>query len=415
VLLSPLYWLFSWITGTYSLLIIQWAFITTGAWATYRYILLRSDNVTAALAMLLYFVLFGRFSAYRADANLSTIGSSLVPLLFLLFETNRKKWMLLVFSFLLLTREDFSLWLGFICLFFAWQHRRERGSRNLALLMSGTAFLFFIITFAFIIPAFLEDDNKKYSLFDYKALGAGPVEALMYMVSHPVQSLKLLFVNHKGEGYYDNLKMEFYVVYLLSGGILLLFRPALLIPFLPLLAKKMYNDSPIRWSIETYYSAEVVAILPLMCFIVISSIGKISRRRQLAAIICLAAAVTTAYKMLVPAPNPLLSESNKYNIVHRGFYKADYDPASTHTLLREIPKNAAVSASSRLVPHLAFREKIYYFPRVEDADYIILFRNNDSYPLTPEQFEAEVLKYRNNSEWHLVRETGEALLLARRP
>ena len=49
--------------------------------------------------------------------------------------------------------------------------------------------------------------------------------------------------------------------------------------------------------------------------------------------------------------------------------------------LEKIPNNVALSAQSPLVPHLANREKIYLFPEVLDAEYIILDTDLSAYPL----------------------------------
>lgn len=48
-----------------------------------------------------------------------------------------------------------------------------------------------------------------------------------------------------------------------------------------------------------------------------------------------------------------------------------------------IPPGAAVSAQSRLVPHLSQRERIYMFPRVEDAEYVFIDVTEDSWPIHP--------------------------------
>lgn len=49
--------------------------------------------------------------------------------------------------------------------------------------------------------------------------------------------------------------------------------------------------------------------------------------------------------------------------------------------LKIIPPDAAVSAQSPIVPHIANRFKIYLFPETKDADYIILDNGLSSYPI----------------------------------
>jgi hypothetical protein len=53
-----------------------------------------------------------------------------------------------------------------------------------------------------------------------------------------------------------------------------------------------------------------------------------------------------------------------------------------HQLIDSIPAQAAVSAQSNLYPHLAHREKAYFFPAVNDAEYVLLDVTSPAYPLT---------------------------------
>src|SRR5690606_25136124 len=73
-------------------------------------------------------------------------------------------------------------------------------------------------------------------------------------------------INHIDAPEWDGVKIKFYLMFGLSGGILLFFRPIYLIVLIPLIAKKMYNDDPIRWGYESYYGIEVASILPILIF-----------------------------------------------------------------------------------------------------------------------------------------------------
>jgi uncharacterized membrane protein len=413
-LISPLYWLLGWLLGTYTLLFIQWLLIMTGGWATYLFIKRKgAENFTACAALVLYLVVHGRFTAYRADCNLTIMGSALVPLLLLFFDSGKWKWFTIVLAVLLLTREDFSLWLFFIGVFLAIAYRRDRTRRNAALVTSGVAVVFFALVFTVIIPYFLEDENKKYSLFDYRAVGHSPGEALWFLVTHPMKGLELLFMNHLGASYYEGVKSHFYWVYLLSGGAVLILRPLYLVPLLPLLAKKMYNDNPLRWSVETYYSVEFATVLPMLVFWVISEMKSMPGRKLIGVLTCTGAMAATVQQQFAEQERPLIGESNKHNFLRPGFYKPDFDPETTNRLLALIPNDASVSAGQRIVPHLAFRKKIFYFPRADDAQYIVVFRHNDAYPLSPDDFDRKIGEVRNSSEWELMEETSQAWLFRR--
>lgn len=414
ILLSPLYWLISPITGTYSLLIIQWLFIVAGAWATYKLVALKANQyVLGLLAMIYYFLLLGRYNAYREDANLAIIGSAFIPVFLYYFEQKKLIPTLVCFALLLVNREDYSLWLFFISLFLALANRKEAYKRKLALILMIASVVFFILVFKIIFPA-IEDENKKFSLFDFSVVGETPLQAFLFVISHPLTAIEFLFVNHSGNGYYHGIKTQFYLVYLVSGGFVLLLRPHYLIPFIPLIAKKMYDDNPLRWGIDTYYSIEVVSILPVMVFSTLSEFKSNTLKKILAFTICFLSLGLTTYRLFTPTANPILAPDKKSNFLSANFYTPDCDVSALNKALQTIPPEAAVCASGKILPHLAFREKIYYFPLIKDAEYVCVFKKDDTYPLMPDAFELELNKLRSDSRWFVLKENADAVLFSLR-
>jgi uncharacterized membrane protein len=410
-LLSPLYWLLAPLTGTYTLLILQWLFIFSGGLATYRLIAMHNrQNYMPLLAMLFYFLLYGRFSAYRADVNVAIMGSALVPVFLYFFERGKTPASVLLFLVLLITREDFALWLFFISLLLLIRHRLNRALARKAALLMLISVIYFLLSFTVLIPLLLEDDFKKYSLFDYKVLGNGPGEALIFIFTHPLKTIELLYTNHTGGTFYNNVKKEFYVLYLLSGGILLFLQPLYLIPFVPLIAKKMLNDNPIRWSHETYYSAEIVSILPVMVFLSLSGYKNRKLQQGLAAGVTVAAAILTVIYTTKSPGTELLSKDNKYNFLSKDFYQSSFDLKATRATLKLIPAEAGVSASNRIVPHLALRSKVYLFPRISESEYLLLCKN-DPYPVSPAEFSAVLANLRRDEQWVVISESPELLLM----
>ncbi len=411
--LVPFYWLLLPLAGTYSLLILQWCFILTGAIATYKLIELKvSDHRIALAALIYYFLLFGRYSAYRQDANLAIMGSALIPLLLYYFELRKVVPLVLTAAFLLLNREDYALWIIFIALFLLIEGWKDPWKRKVSVILMISSFLFFIIIFKFIFPA-LADEKKKFALFDFTAVGSSPLNAFTFIITHPLKAIQLLFINHSSENYYDGIKLVFYVVYFVSGGFLLLYRPWYLIPFIPLVAKKMYDDNPLRWSVETYYSIEIVSIMPALVFILAGKFNSSSFKYLLSVLICALTAGVTVYKMLVLPPNPIQGESNKFNVVSPDFYRSTVNVSEVHELLNSIPDTVAVSASGRLLPHLAYRKKIYYFPNIRDAEYVVLFKTSDYYPLSREDFEKEIARLDVDPYWRLLEDKADLLLYQR--
>jgi hypothetical protein len=414
IFLSPLYWVLTPVLGTYTLLVIQWCFIVWGAWGTYSFLKQRSGNVLIGYAAVVYyFILFGRYSAYRGDVNLAIMGASVVPVFLYFVEARRWRAAVIVFALLLLNREDMSLWLFFSCLFLLIVYRKDKSNRTRLVYLLLASVIYFLIVMYAIIPAF-EDENRKYALFSFTAVGETPAQALKFMFLHPIKAVELLFINHSGVDYQNGIKANFYWVYMVSGGFVLIARPWFVLPLIPLLLKKMYDDNPLRWSIEYYYSIEFVSILPILIFWIIADLPWRRVRVLLIGAVVLLTASMTVYKMLVPPPNPLVGESNKYNFVSPSFYHPDYSIHEVQFVLSKIPLEAKVCATGRLLSHLAYREKVYYFPRINDAEYVAILKREDWYPLFPDQFDAEILQLRNNPSWTVLEEKQDVLLFKRK-
>ena len=409
ILFVPLYWLLSWLTGTYTLLIIQVLFIIFGGWAVFKLLELKTPNKIIQLAGLLYyFLILGRWTSFVNDCNLAIIASACIPIFIYYFE--KKNWLLTMaaFAFILLSREDMALWTFFIGLFLLITHWKEIKLRNISVVIMVLSIVYFVFVFKFLIPL-LESPEKSYTLFNYTALGKNPGEAFVFMFQHPVKSFLLLFQNQSGNPAYDYVKFEFYWVYLLSGGLLVFLRPRFLILFIPIIAKKMFNDDPIRWSIELYYSIEFVSLLPVVVFLIIASLKNTGLQNKLALTVCLVTVVITAVKFETSNHKLPWWNNRKYAFYKASMYKPEKNLENVHQYLKLIPAEARVSASNSILPQLSFRSKIYFFPRVDDAEYIALVRKNDSYPYSQEQFDAALNNYLTSSDWNVV--VNESLII----
>ena len=412
-LISPLYWVLAPVFGTYSLLIVQWVFIVAGALFTYRLVRFFSqDELLPLLAIVVYFMIHGRFSAYRTDINIVIMASALVPAFMYFFYSGKKRATWITFFLLLVMREDFSLWLIFICLFFALDKQRAGSSRKTAWIMSGISLVFFGLCFIVFIPYLIETNGRVYNLFEYKALGQDPVAAVRYMIHDPVRVFQLLFINHSDNGYYDHIKTDFYVCYLVSGMAVLFFRPRFLIPLLPLIAKKMWNDHPVRWGTESYYAVEFATVLPLLVFMVIAGFRSQDLRRVAAVVVCVFAIACTFILYNIAPVNLIADDRLKSNPFARRFYDCDYDREAVKKALDLIPKDVSVTASSMLTAHLAFRDGAYLFPRRNDRSWAILLKNSESYPLSKEAFEAEAsLLTREDSGMEIISDHPDVIVL----
>ena len=411
-LLSPLYWILTPLFGTYSLLIIQTTFIIWGGWGTYKLIKLKTNNeLLSILGLLLYYVTYGRFASIITDCNLEIILSSLIPIFLYFFEKKSFTKATILFVFLIIGRENISLWFIFIGIFLLIEHRKEKDYKKFAFIYTLSSVLFFILLFKLIIPA-IENPGRPFALFNYSALGNNPFEAFITLLTNPEKAFSLLFVNHLKDIQFNFVKIEFYFVYLFSGAIILLWRPKYLILFIPIIAQKMYNDDPIRWSIESYYSIEIVSLLPITVFLTINELKlDFKYKRLLSILLVLSASAITIYKFDIKHRTIKWYGIEKNKFYDTRMYSSPFNVNKIYNYLNDIPSNAAVSASGQIVPHLAFRKKIYFFPKVKDATYIALLQNHSPYLLTEQEFTYNINQYIFSDNWTVEIDDYPFLLL----
>lgn len=412
----PIYWLLNWLTGTYTLIIIQYALIAIAAWYSYKLIELYTRNIWLGIGIIVYyFVLLGRFTTLSSDVNLAILSSCFIPIFLYYFETKKYAVAFLLFLLSLLSRENIPLWFIFIFIVLIIQHRKEKKVIFFSLGGIIISLLYFILLFKIFIPS-IETDEKQFTLFNYSALGANPGEAFLFVLKHPIETVSLFFVNHLDNQAYNGIKIEFYMVYLISGGVILFRRPQYFIWFIPIVAQKVLNDAPLRWGIATYYSIEVITLLPLSVFLTLSSLKSKTTQNLLAILVVISTVGMTIFK-LNPANTevPEAFNPDKENFFSKEFYESPYQLKETHKLLSQIPTDAVVSASSHLLPHLAQRKSIYLFPEVNDAEYIVFSVFDNYFMSSHMQNEKTRNNYFSDENWEVTNEEFPVFLLQKRP
>lgn len=411
----PIFWSLKWILGTYTLLFIQSSFIIWGAWSTTKLVTDKTDSIKLGfLALVIYFTIYGRYSAFAGDCNLMIILSAFVPVFLYYFHKGKIILSILCFLFLILGRESVPLWTFFISLYLMLEYRKDRTKLILAGSLAIVSVLYFIVAFKLLIPYF-ENPNRPFDLFQYKELGATPGEALVYMLGNPIECFKLLFYNNSSLIAFDGLKIEFYIVYLVSGGFLLFTRPKYIIPFIPIVAQKMFNDDPIRWSIASYYGVEFASLVPLLAMSSLVNYKNIKLRYFLG----VTAVICTAWMCLyrLNPSNTILdwSEGGKTDFLKYEFYHSDFPIQKMHELINQIPQDAKVSATGTIVPHLAFREHVQYFPRMDnDVDYIVLLDDGKQFGITQKEFEKKVQDLRKNKSLKILFDDGMFIIFVKK-
>lgn len=370
MLFAPLYYVF----GSYTLLVVQIFFLLLGGWGIRRLIIHQSGNEWLALTgMLVFYSMWGVFGALSFDFHTNVIAASVVPW-FLAFAFE-KCWIhsALILLFIILSKENMALWAIFLSLGMAvyFIKRDKKGTivYSVFAIVSAAAF---VLIMKVIMPYFAE--NKiQYLHFSYSVLGNSMGEALVTIITRPLYWIPLLWESPytSSDPFVTDSKIWLHQAVFLSGGIFLLFRPYFLIMLIPIYFQKLFADGPARWSIFLHYNIEFVPILTASAFVFLSSIN--SWRLQLLSGILLLISVADVSKDLMDRwnPNPYKNANIKfYSSLH---YTREINYKAYHKILSYyVPKEASVSANSYLVPHLAFREKIYQFPVIKDAEYLVV-------------------------------------------
>jgi uncharacterized membrane protein len=213
-----------------------------------------------------------------------------------------------------------------------------------------------------------------------------------------------------------------YAVNLLAGtGFLALFGPPQLILAAPILAVNGLSGSTWQHGGGAHYSAEVVPALIVAAIFGTRSLSGFARRRlapgaprgpvprghTVLAVALAGLVVATAQSWR----NGVLPPAARFAWPVSGAVHA----AVAAPLLAQIPPDAAVSAQSNLHPHLSSRPRLYVYPAVEDAEYVVLDVAGTSDPLFPDALFPAASTLLDNPAFDLLGAADGLLLFRRRP
>jgi len=408
MLLSP----FSYVFGTYTLLIFQIAAILFGGFGVFKYIKeISSSEKIAFLAQLHFYFFYGIFSALNFDFHNNVLGAMFVPWFFYFFHLKKWKWAALIFIFQVSTKENMPLWMAFVCAGLSLLYWKDKTQRIASVAFSLVSIIYFVMVVKIVMPA-LANEGEAYVQIrnNYSAVGSSLSDILMTIFTKPAYVFNLFFLNHTGNPFGNHYKMETYIFVLLSGGFLLVMRPQFLIMLIPIFAQKMFHNDFLKWGIGAHYSVEFAPICSIGAFYVITKLKNEKWKIYSAyAITFLSLALTirsfdNSYTYF---------DRDSHRIYQEWHYKRNYDVAEAYRALKLIPENAKVSAQSPFVPHLAFRDHIYQFPVINDAGYIVFSYEENSYPLTKQSFAVQAALLLNSGGWEKIYEKNQMVILRR--
>ena len=408
LLYVPFYYIF----GSYTLLLIQIVAVLSGGVAIYK---LSSEyfpenSIIPKIILIQFLSIWGIYSALSFDFHNNVIASMLV-IWFVYFLEKRRYWFgIIMWLLILISQENMALWMIFILLGLMIKNRKE--SSGILKVMASLLVLSIFYTICiieFVMPA-LQGVGNNLQLQRYAPLGGSLHEMVLIFFTKPLYVLGLLFNNIFNDPVYDGIKLELHFMVLVSGGICLFLRPVYLIMLIPIYAQKLFSNDYSLWGLNHQYSIEFVPIISL------AFLDFLKRLKRYRYHFALAITVLTIIFNINSINHRKSKWYNKENTVFYSVrhYKPKLDLKVIKNALQLIDQDASVSASSVLVPRLAFREKIYHFPIIKDAKYIALVKQKrGTYPLSKEDFNNQMQELMSSQEFSVLYENQELLILLR--
>jgi len=391
----------TYVFGSWTLLLVQWLAIILGAVGTYRLVLKLFSGQAAWWALLVFITSWGVYTAVCFDFHSSVVAAMAVPWLFLAALERKGAFFWAALTFILAAKENEGFWLAFLCIG-AWLLLRQLGhSRRMLLLASPIAMAISILITGVIMPALSHEG--AYVHFDYGILGNGLTEALQTTVTKPGQVFLALF---QVDGDWSAVKLEFFAVFALAGGWMCLANPRYLLMLIPLFLFKMLNDKEQLWGLNAHYSVEFIPVIALAAGHMFHRIPQ----RWFGVLIVLASVGGTIHVLDGSLQFQERGRSRFYQAKH---YERPWSLTESYEALALIPDEAPVSAQSPYVPHLALRRAIYQFPIKQDAEYILLNPLDEPYPLSENDFNAQLDALKNDPDWALIYSSNSALVFRR--
>lgn len=410
IIFSP----FRYIFGSYTLLLFQILSIIWGGIGIYKYVEKISNSKLAIYAQLHFYVMWGVFSALSFDYHDNVIAAMLVPWLFYYFRIEKFKWAAVYAFLIIISKENMSLWAFFIFMGMALLFRKEKRKRKMSLIYCVVSILFFVVIMKWLMP--LVANGVEYQHNSFSVLGDDFQAMIATLIHRPSYVFSLLFeIPPNAAKYLDDIgiKSELHLTVLFAGGVFLIFRPQFLIMLIPIYGQKLFNNDVVKWGVNLHYSIEFVPIITIAVYYYLKDI-KTAKYAKFLAIVFLLLNFGSSMSLLDHRVSKYYSHVNS-RFYQKEHYNREFNVKEVKDVMKLIPANASVSANTVIVPRMAFRDTIYSFPYVGDAEYIFLLNKAyETYPLKKEDYMVKIAKYKSSPDWSIFYESDDVIVFKRK-
>lgn len=397
IIFSPLSYLF----GSYTLLIIQILAILFGGYGIYQYFSDENKEFRLnRLALMSFYSFFGIYTALSFDYHSNVVATMFIPWFFYFIKKQNTTNAFFAMIFIWVGKESMPLIMSFVCLGLMLfpENYQNKKIRNFLIFSLILSFIYFYMVTSVFMPYFA-NSKTNFQFNKYSHLGNNLFEIIKNVILNPHKIFEYLFINILNNPDADYLKLEFHIFTFISGLWLLFFNYRFLIMLIPIYFMKFFSNHFFMWSAYFNYAVDLAPILIIGSFSVISQfISNHSVQKILSFLIILGNIIATI--RLIDAPTFRTGKAMKfYSIRH---YQKDYDYKKVYEAMRLIPDDAIVSAQTCFVPHLALRDKIYQFPTIKDAKYILISENEITYPISKEELMNKINEFKNSSNYEIL-------------
>jgi uncharacterized membrane protein len=362
LVLVPLEWLHG---GPEGLLVVQAVVLAAAAIPLYAAVRVAGAGCRGAGALAgAYLLGLGAARAVSFDFHIEAF-APLFAFTALWGLARRQRVIFVVAGLLILTlKEDGALLTLALC-WIAWFAFRERASAPVAV----AAMIYGLVATSVIIPHFRGADLNPFAE-RYGYLGDSPTEVLRSVVAHPNLVLPQLA---RPEA------IQAVAIVLASSALLPLLVPRLLPPLAVVTLLPLLSKEPAQGSLDLHYLLVPSTVAMLVAVVAVrdrmwegrpltlgpswaaNGFARHVRRVWPSVLLGVSALL---WLLRSPLPPSFAADLERFDV--------DHHAAVAQEFVREVPSDAIVSAQWPFVPHLSERRKVYQFPRVLDAEVVLV-------------------------------------------
>ncbi len=375
-LVVPAYWIWS---DARMLLIYQAVVVALGAIPIYYVVRKNFESSFCAMCLALTYLLFwGTMELIFFDFHTEAFLGPFLALAY--FFIDRDNWVgyLLTLPFLLWVKETTAFLVFFLGLYVLIFRRRWFVGSATCVIAAGW---FYAVTRQ-IMPPLAASGNYFYFKY-YSHMGDNWIEVFKYLVTHPWDGVKQLFVPYHKTKLLLFILMPFLFLPLL-GGFSIVAVPALL--------ERLLSNYYPHWEILRHYNA---IFAPIFIFALLDAVPRLHRwLARRGRFLDYRRMVLTICALILVAQIPFTFSRSAKTLFNPWFYHLDPRMERTgYDIISMIPRDASVCAQDPIVPHMSQREQIYQFDgNTYGAEYVILNKFLDCYPLTSRTLVWEIAK-----------------------